>query len=691
MKFPSPWLLVAALAVAWLPARAQETGASAWSTNNQASVRLIAAATAVGQADSVQLGLQFQIKSGWKIYWRSPGDAGIAPSVDWSGSDNLADAQFSWPAPHRFSYSGLETVGYEGEVVLPIAARLAKPGQPLSVHGKLDYLICSEICVPRHADLDVTLPAGTAEPSASAHLISRFLARVPGPGALQGLTLESAVASGADTLRVVVTANPPLASPDLFVERADQMQFGKPEVRVENGGTRIVFTVISEPQTGHGGVADAPVTLTVVDGDRGMEVTTRAAAGADGAEPGLLAMIGIALLGGLILNLMPCVLPVLSLKLLAMVGHGGAAARLIRLNFIASGTGIVASFLVLGAVAIAARSAGLAVGWGVQFQQPLFLATMIALVTLFAANLFGFYEIPVPIWAVPKSVAHGDARSHAAHFLQGAFAALLATPCSAPFLGTAVGFALARGPGEILAIFAALGLGMSIPYTAVALWPRLVRHLPRPGRWMVILRALLGLALVGTGVWLLFVLMAEAGVPAAGIVAVTMAAALLVLGAGRRLGASLRLAAVVALMVASAGGVIVATVVPSSASTAGAAGSGAWRGFDRAAIDRAVADGKLAFVDVTADWCLTCKVNENAILERGPVAKRLAASDVVAMRADWTRPDPAISNYLAAFGRYGIPFYAVYGPGAPNGIALPVLLTDGAVLDALAKAAKPKG
>jgi suppressor for copper-sensitivity B len=388
---------------------------------------------------------------------------------------------------------------------------------------------------------------------------------------------------------------------------------------------------------------------------------------------------------------MPCVLPVLSLKLLALVGHGGAEARLIRVNFIATGAGIVASFLILGGVAIAARSAGIAVGWGVQFQQPLFLAAMIALVMLFAANLFGFYEIPIPRWAVPNSVAHGEARSHIGHFLQGAFAALLATPCSAPFLGTAVGFALARGPGEIVAIFAALGVGMSIPYAAVAAWPRLVRHLPRPGRWMIFLRALLGLALVGTGVWLLFVLAAEAGLPAAGIVAVAMGAALLVLGAGRRLGASLRLAAVAALVVSATGAVLAATSVPSRASSTPRAEDGVWRGFDRSAIDRAVADGKLAFVDVTADWCLTCKVNESAILARGPVARRLSEADVVAMRADWTRPDPAISTYLADFGRYGIPFYAVYGPGAPEGIALPVLLTDGAVLDAIAKAAKPAG
>ena len=211
-------------------------------------------------------------------------------------------------------------------------------------------------------------------------------------------------------------------------------------------------------------------------------------------------MLGIALLGGLILNLMPCVLPVLSLKLLAMVGHGGAPPRTVRVSFLFSGAGILVSFLALAAAAILARSAGLAVGWGVQFQQPLFLAAMIALVTLFSANLFGFYEIPLPAWRCPSAVTHHEARGHAGHFLQGAFATLLATPCSAPFLGTAIGFALARGAIEIVLIFAALGSRDGhrriLPSHA---WPALVRRLPRPGRWMIVLRAVLGLALVATG------------------------------------------------------------------------------------------------------------------------------------------------------------------------------------------------
>ncbi len=670
-----------------------ETAASAWSQNAQGQVRLIAAVTGVGTSDHVQLGLEFQNKPGWKIYWRSPGDAGLPPQIDWSASANLAGTAIAWPAPHRFSYTGLETMGYEDEVVLPIAAQLKQAGAPLALIAKVDYLICAEICVPRHADLALTLGTGPAEASPQAHLISRFLARVPGPGALQGMALQAATAPTPDTLQVTVSADPPLTAPDLFVERADGIAFDAPKVKLDDGGKRAVFTLKAQPNTGQGGlVGGGPLTLTVVDGDRGMEVTTPvAAAAASTGGPDFLAMIGIALLGGLILNLMPCVLPVLSLKLLSMVGHGGAASRTIRISFLSSAAGILASFLVLAAAAIAARSAGVAVGWGIQFQQPVFLAVMIALLTLFSANLFGFYEIPLPRWLVPDRVAQHDVRGHLGHFLQGAFATLLATPCSAPYLGTAVGFALGRGTGEIVAIFTALGLGMALPYIGVTVWPGLVRHMPKPGRWMLILRAILGVALIATAGWFLYVMATEAGERAAWIVAALMLAALVVLGMGRRMAAMLRAGAVAVLVAAAVIAATMSMMTASEARVANAA-SGNWQPFSREAIGKAVADGKVVMVDVTADWCLTCKLNKRAVLDRGPVAARLMAPDVVPLLADWTRPDDGIAAYLASFGRYGIPFNAVYGPGAPNGIALPELLTDEAVLDALAKAAgKPAG
>ncbi|PKU23813.1 disulfide bond formation protein DsbD [Telmatospirillum siberiense] len=667
---------------------APASASSDWSHNDQGAVRLISAVTAVGDSGRLQLGLEFHLKPGWKIYWRSPGDAGFPPSIDWKGSDNLADAMIAWPAPHRFSVSGLETMGYKDEVVLPIVVRLNDPAQPAALKASVDYLTCDVLCVPGHADLALELPAGAAEASPQAHLISRFLAQVPSDGALQGLSLVTAQATEGGGLKVVVTANPPLSNPDLFIERADQMLFGKPRIRLQQGGKRVVFETFPVPKTGEGDLFDKPLTLTVVDGSRGMEVVSDVAQ----AEPGsrlskIVGMLGVAFLGGFILNLMPCVLPVLSLKVLGLIGHAGAERRVIRAGFLASAAGIMVSFAGLAAAAVAVRSAGAAVGWGIQFQQPLFLVAMVVLITLFAANLFGFFEIPLPQWAAEAGKGRGDSHGMAGHFAAGAFATLLATPCSAPFLGTAVGFALSRGTPEIFAIFLMLGLGMSSPYLVIAAWPQIAQRLPRPGRWMIVLRRLLGGVLVATAGWLLAVLTAEAGTWTGSAVGGLMLAVLLILGFGRRLPAIARGAAVVLL---GFGGLALANGGPSRPiQGAPSEIKGLWAPFSKEALAKSVGEGKVVFVDVTADWCITCQVNKATVVYRGKVADSLRAPDVVALEADWTRPDDDIAAYLAGFGRYGIPFNAVYGPGAPDGIVLPELLTDEAVLDALEKARRP--
>ncbi len=363
---------------------------------------------------------------------------------------------------------------------------------------------------------------------------------------------------------------------------------------------------------------------------------------------------------------------------------GGAARRRVVTRFLAAAAGIVVSFLALAALAAALKAGGLAVGWGIQFQEPLFLVALVVVLTLFACNMWGWFEIRLPSWL--GGHGGGGTDSVAGHFGSGAFATLLATPCSAPFLGTAVGFALARGLPEIFAVFAALGIGMAAPYLAVAAFPGVATRLPRPGPWMATLRRVLGLLLAATAVWLLTVLAAQTGAWSALAVGVLMiaAAAVLMLTAGdarRRFGAVGALAVVF----------VLAFVAPGQIGRAGPAAPTAptdsiWQPFDRAAIPALVAAGKTVFVDVTADWCNTCLFNKTTVLDRGEVARRLAGGPVVAMRADWTLPDAGIAAYLESSGRFGIPFYAVYGPALPRGLVLPELLTEDTVLAALDRA-----
>ncbi len=674
--------------------------ASAWDSLDYSRVRLVAESVAVGSAERLRLGLHFRLDPGWKIYWRSPGDAGIPPQLDWTGSENLADLTIAWPAPRRFSVFGFESAGYADEVVLPLQARLARPGEPLSVNLGVDYLVCEEICIPASAKLSLALPDGAAEPSPFAGLIGRFVVRIPSRATAAGFGVERVEAvrlGGATALRVVARAEAPFDVPDLFIEPIgddgeadDSLLFGRPDVRIDLDGRRaVLIAVLTDGEPERGTLAGKRFNLTLVDGARAVEVTAQAVPAAD-AGLVLSGILALALFGGLILNLMPCVLPVLSLKLLNVVGHGGAAPRVVRAGFLASAAGIVFSFLVLAAVAVAFKAAGVSVGWGIQFQQPTFLAVMVLVVTLFACNLWGFFEVRLPRFAADiierHSGAHGGAHGLGGHFLTGAFATLLATPCSAPFLGTAIGFAFARGPVEIFAIFTALGIGLAFPYLMVAAMPGLATRLPRPGAWMVSLRRILGFALAATGLWLVSVLAAQQGVAIATGVAVAMLALGAALWAGRRLGEGVRRLA----PAAAAGCAVIAiglSLLPASRGPeAVAAVDSPWQPFDRGAIPGLVRDGNIVFVDVTADWCISCQVNKALVLDRGAVADWLSGDRVVAMRADWTRPDEDIARYLEAFGRYGIPFDAVYGPGAPGGLALPEFLSVGAVVDAVHQA-----
>lgn len=655
-------------------------------------MRLIASVDAVGDLQQVPAGLHVVLPDGWKTYWRSPGDAGLAPMLDLSRSYNLLESEFLYPAPHRFSLFGLDTFGYETEVIYPLTLRPEFPGDPMQLRGRADLLVCSDLCVPVSVDLALDLPVGPVETDGPvANLINRFQSQVPDTDGANGVVIERlAPVAGAEPamLRIDVTSPLPLIEPDLFIEAAEFWSFGAPVIAFSEGGTRIAATVpVLQQPTDPQPLTGQAVTVTLVDGplaaERVLTVDLPASATAAMDWPLFASILGLAVLGGLILNLMPCVLPVLSLKLLSVVSHGGESQARVRRGFLASAAGVVSAFLVLAGVLIAIRAAGGAIGWGMQFQQPLFLVFMIVLLTLFAGNLLGFFEIALP-GRISDAAGKVGGSSLLGHFGTGAFATLLATPCSAPFLGTAVGFAMTRGPGEILAVFAALGFGLALPYLAIAAFPGLAAGLPRPGRWMIVLRRILSLALIATAAWLLTVLAVQTSTLAAVVVAGLMIVIGLALWLRHRRPATLGRAGVGVVAVLAAMAMLLPTQLPRAAGTGQTATD--WAVFDRSAIAPLIGAGQVVFVDVTAEWCLTCLTNKLLVVERGAVAESLGGDQVTAMQADWTLPDDAIADFLSSHGRYGIPFNVVYGPDAPTGIILPELLTEGAVMDALRRA-----
>jgi suppressor for copper-sensitivity B len=632
-----------------------ESGAGNLVSTEQSTARLVSAVTGTGDLRDLPAGLDITLKPGWKTYWRSPGDAGFPPELKFDGSENVASAHLQYPTPHRFELFGLQTFGYKEQVVYPIAVTPERPGEAVKLRAHLRYLVCEQVCIPYDADLALDIPAGPASPSDQAPLINRFQAMVPSHSTGAGLQIANVRIAAGNKLVVEARSDVQnFEAPDAIVEGLNGLLFGKPGVELD--GTERHATLTLPIEVNDGSETSGIVTLTLTDGDRSTEtrvylhglapgtLATTAVATPQPAEPAqspLWLILGIALLGGLILNVMPCVLPVLVLKLTSVLQHGGGEGEHVRMSFLATAAGIVSAFLALAASLAGLKLAGHEIGWGIQFQQPVFLAILATVCLVFAANLWGLFEVPLPAMAGDLAlVADQRARNHKVlgAFLTGVFATVLATPCSAPFVGTAIGFALSRGGAEIFAIFLAMSIGLALPYLAVAAAPHLAVMLPRPGRWMVWLRKLLGISMAATALWLGWILAGQMGL--------------------------LR-------------------EVPASQVQGEAVH---WQAFDQAAIPGLVAQGKTVFVDVTADWCITCKANKALLIDPPPVSTMLNQDNVVPMVADWTRPDPAISRFLAQHNRYGIPLNVVYGPKAPQGIVLPEVCTVETIVQAIRQA-----
>ena len=434
----------------------------------------------------------------------------------------------------------------------------------------------------------------------------------------------------------------------------------------------------------------AQATLLIGAGGQALGSAEPAVAPASPPRRGLLGILGLALLGGLILNAMPCVLPVLSLKIFGLVRSTGAGHREVARGALATTAGIVVSFLALAGAAVLARSAGSAIGWGIQFQNAGFVAFLAAVVLLFCLNLWGLFEIPLPASLARFADQRQGGEGPAGHFASGLFATLMATPCSAPFLGSALGFALGQTAPVIFAVFLAVGIGMSLPYLLLAAVPSAASILPRPGAWMNTFKGLMGFLLAGAAIWLFYVLAAQMDAARLALVQ------LLLLAMGlfawllhqsptgvpvRKLwGVAMLLCAVGAPVVAARGG---GASSPNATLAATATQHLiAWQPWDEATAERLAAEGRTVFVDVTADWCFTCKVNERLVLETPEMAAHFEKLQVIALRADWTNRNDTIAAYLAKHDRYGIPFYLVYRKDRPPTV-LPELLTRDAVLAAL--------
>ena len=631
--------------------------------------------------------LEVQLEGDWKTYWRSPGEGGIAPAIKWDESRNLQHVDWAWPAPEEFSLLGLQTFGYKGNTTFPLLLTVDDISASTQLRGKVTLSTCTTICVLTDYQINLdfttdTLQANTAAMLAYNKAISLVPQKVVTPeGVPPVMTLGWDAAKSQLEVRlndtnwqqpsIIIDGEPDTTFKRVSLTESETALEGQQLVAIFNG-----TSWLGEPE-----VLGKPLNVTVIDGERALEYSAKVEPKVITQEnTSIFSIILLALIGGLILNVMPCVLPVLGMKLSSVVAAPHLQRNQIRQQFIASALGILVSFWLLAGFILILKLTGQAIGWGVQFQNPWFIGFMALVTTVFAFNMLGVFEINLPSNVQTKLATTGG-NNNSGHFLQGMFATLLATPCSAPFLGTAVAFALGADVLSLLVIFTALAVGMSLPWLMVAAFPQVAGYFPKPGRWMNIVKVFFSAMLLLTSLWLISLLASFVNViylwPLGAAIALIfmffMAKKYGAIAIVSSLGVGILLSAVIAFSTSNQW----AKPLPTDLT---------WTPLDQALIDQQVAQGKTVFVDVTADWCITCKANKVGVILQEPVYSLLQQAHVLPMKGDWTTASQPITDYLQSHNRFGVPFNIVYGPNAPQGIALPEILSSQRVIDALKQA-----
>jgi DsbC/DsbD-like thiol-disulfide interchange protein/cytochrome c biogenesis protein CcdA len=641
--------------------------------SSRATVSLVSNTDAVAPGTPIRLGLLIRLAPGWHTYWRNPGDAGAPPELRLDLPRGASAGPLAWPTPAPLREGPILTYAYTGEVLLPLSVIPGASG--LDASASASWLVCKDICVPEQATFRLALPQGQPAPSAEAPLFAEAERRIPRPSPWAAhIAADGTLSLGGPELGPATVARAWFMpdQPGVLNDAAPQ------GLRVAPGALALALTPAS------GFKPDAGLSGVVVVRDRaGLETAASVNATPGPPPPTLLAdpaplwrLWGLAFLGGAILNLMPCVFPVLALKAIGL-------ARGVRAHAISYTAGILAAFAVMGGALMAARASG-GGGWGFQFASPAFVAATAWVMLAIGLNLAGVFRVGAGRLA-GTGQGWASRGGHAGSFATGLLAVLVATPCTAPFMAGAVAGALAAPPAATLSVFAAMGLGLATPFGVLACVPGLGRFLPRPGRWMERLRNVLALPMFAAAAWLLWVLSQEVGPEAlwaglAGSVLVGGSAWLVGItqqtrARARRIGAggaAVALAAALALLPRIQAGL--------QADAPAAEGGETFSPSRLAALREA---GRPVFVDMTAAWCVTCLVNERVAIDTQAVRQAFQARNVAYLKGDWTRQDPALTGFLRANGRDGVPLYLFYPERAAAPMVLPQVLTAGTVLAAL--------
>ncbi len=696
------------------PALAQEPLRSDTVKTENVEARLVLEAPGVTPGGTVTVALRQKIREGWHTYWINPGDSGEPTIVEWTLPPGWTAGPLEFPYPERIPVGPLMNFGFSGapmflaQVTAPPGA---KPGDMAILRADATWLVCEEICIPEEGAFEIGVPVVAEAPAPNGLFAGEFAAaraKLPQPSpwsvgfaAADGrltLAVDSAdlAAAGVESAAFFPNEGGYIKNPapqtiaardgKLVLETASGRRLAKPEdvakvasipgllVLTDAGGETRAFAVDAKPDAGVRAFAAAPAAASTGGGGDGLSLGSA---------------LGFAFLGGLILNLMPCVFPVLSMKALALAQKGGDQ-RKARLGGLAYTAGVLACFVGLAGLMLALRAQGEAIGWGFQLQSPEIVAPLAVLFFALGLNLMGVFELGLGLQNA--GAVQGPRHPIANAFATGLLAAIVATPCTAPFMGAAMGWAIVQPAAVALAVFAALGFGMAFPYLALTFWPALVRALPKPGAWMERFKQLLAFPMFASAIWLVWVVAVQAS-PMALIY--VLSAMLLVAFAGWAWGLVQRgewgWTGRGAALAGLAAGIAALVLLPQGAGPAQAEAARAGgetsgpvsEAYAPARLDALLAEGKPVFVNLTAAWCVTCLVNEEVALSSARIADAFKAKGIAYLKGDWTKRDPEITKLLEAHGRAGVPLYLYYPPGAKTPAVLPQILTESIVLDAI--------
>lgn len=696
-------MLVTALASA--PVRAAESAAV---SSPRVTASLLSSRDAVMPGERFQIALVQKIAPGWHTYWQNPGDSGEPTRIDWTLPKGYEASPIAWPAPKALPVEPLVNYGFEGTVMLPVEITVpadAKPGERLRLQAKATWLVCEKICIPEEGafTLDLAVAAQpVADEAAQARIEAAraalpqqapFTARLTAAGEALSLTLPGLPANAEavhffpvlDTL--IDHAAPQPATPagegvTLQLARSSAFKLDTTEIsgvvtyRQDGAARALTLPVKADPALLGAGVSASA-----------RPAVPRLPVPVEGADLTLWTALGFAFLGGLILNLMPCVLPVLFIKALGFAQLSQASRHQAREQGLLFLAGVIVTFMLLAGLVIGLSALGSSVGWGFQLQSPPLVIALAVIMTLIGFNLLGAFEIGSAAAGVGSGLASRGGRLGA--FMTGALAVIVATPCTAPFMGAAVGFAVTQPPVLGLSVFAALALGFAVPVVALSYSPALLALLPRPGRWMLVMKQAFAFPMFATAIWLVWVASVQAGPNGvlAALVAVLAAGFVVwLLGISRGTGRLRPVPTVLALLaVLGAGWFVAESAVPGAGNEARASDVQNWT---PQRVVELQAKGTPVFVNFTAAWCITCLANERVALSRQEVKDAFAQLGIVYLKADWTNRNAVIAQALAEHGRAGVPLYLFY-PGRADAQAeiLPQLLTPDSLIAAAERAA----